>query len=290
MTQLQTPPNPAAPTPAPLLAGKFQDVAALEKAYLEIQTKMGGAKPDPPAAPPSLTIDPSKPAAAPPSSVDDVLARAGLDATTVAAQWNKDGRLTDEQYASLEKAGFPKALVDVSIAGMAMQAKAAQASMAEARKAALAVAGSEQQFANIAEWAKTNLSAEERAHFNAQVDGPNANPTTVKAAAEWLVGKYRAQFGASAGAQPATGASMSTGSFAPPAGGGGAAPFVTHQEKGAACADERFSPLDPFGNPNPKFDRNFHEQVNARLLATHRAGNLVTHPASARAGGGHPTI
>lgn len=290
MTQMQTPPavpdTPIAPlggaVPAqPLLAGKFKTPAELEKGYLELQTRLGASQPAPqqpaPNAPPSLGLSDPGPA----KTVDDILARAGLDSTMVAQQWRTQGKLTDQQYEALARQGLPRAAVDVAITGMAATAGAAKQGIENVRQDVFKLAGGEAQFGNMLAWAKANLTAEEQAFYNAQVEGPAATPIGAKAGAEWLIGKYRAAFG---GSPPAAGSPMNSPSSFAPSASSGAAPYTSHEDKARDCVDPRYSPKDQWGNANPRFDQAFHEQVNARLVATHHARTLATHPSDARTG------
>lgn len=100
----------------------------------------------------------------------EALKDAGLDITAVQAEFNKDGKLSDASFAALEKAGYPKATVEVHIEGLrAIQTLALQD--------AHATAGGEQSFKAMAAWASANLDAAAQEAFDAGVVGTKAART-----------------------------------------------------------------------------------------------------------------
>ena len=50
--------------------------------------------------------------------IKDTLAKSGIDFDALAAEYDKDGALSAENLAALEKAGYPKAVVDAYLAGL----------------------------------------------------------------------------------------------------------------------------------------------------------------------------
>lgn len=142
----QTPQDP------PKLAGKFTSQADLEKAYLELEKKLGAPQPD--ASKGELTED--KAAA--------LVQSAGLDVNAMSAHFAQNGSLSEDHYAALEKAGIPKAFVDQYIEGV-------QASANQAKESILGKVGGEEQFQAMAQWAKASLTAAELDAYNKAVDG-----------------------------------------------------------------------------------------------------------------------
>lgn len=115
-----------------LLAGKFKSVDDLVSSYKVLESKLGQGKSEDPqdeqqpqdeqkqdAPAEDETPDPYGPV------VSGAMQQAGLSADEVSDHYFKNGSLTDDHYAALEKAGFTRDLVDVYLAGV--QSKAAEA-------------------------------------------------------------------------------------------------------------------------------------------------------------------
>lgn len=142
------------PAEAPKLAGKFATPADLEKAYLELEKKMGSSNKQQ-AEPPKSEMTEDKAA--------ELVQNAGLDVNAMANHFNQNGSLTPEHYAALEKAGIPKAFVDQYIEGV-------QATVNQAKESILSKVGGEEQFQAMAQWAKATLTPAELDAYNRAVD------------------------------------------------------------------------------------------------------------------------
>lgn len=137
-------------------------VADMAKSYAELEAKQSGKPADPvkaPEATPELNEDGTP--KVPDASTE--LASKGLDLNEFSSEFTKNGALAPESYDKLEKAGYPKAIVDQYIAGQ--QALAASFE-AEVR----AVAGGSEQFDEVSTWATENLSHAEKVAYNAAID------------------------------------------------------------------------------------------------------------------------
>jgi len=187
-----TSPQPQSP-PAPeqtLLAGKFENTDELVKAYEELQKKLGAPKP--PAEPPKPAdapkpgeppkVDPTKPNVdiKPPEQAEAeqaqaVVENAGLDWAALNTEWSTEGALKDESYAKLEKAGIPRDMVDQFINGQIAAATLA-------RNEVFTVAGGEEQYGSMIQWAAQNLSAEEQKAYNNIVNGRDMAATKIAVA------------------------------------------------------------------------------------------------------------
>ena len=106
---------------------------------------------------------------------------AGVDMAALQAEVDKDGKLSDESYAKLEKAGFPKAEVDEYIAFK-------QAKADDYVKAVKGAAGSDDAFDKMVEWAAKGYTAEQAKVFNDAVN--SGNKSAAEAAVKALKSDY----------------------------------------------------------------------------------------------------
>jgi hypothetical protein len=143
-----------------LLAGKYKDVAELEKAYTELQSKMGQesteAQEDTPTEETPEVTD----------SVDEAqetVESKGIDFDGLNSEYSENGELSSETYTSLEQAGLSKEVVDSYIQGQeAIQQQQINALQSEV--------GGEAEYQSMIEWAASNLSESETEAFNATLD------------------------------------------------------------------------------------------------------------------------
>lgn len=156
------------------LPEKFKSPEDLAKAYAELETKLGK-----PAE--SQQADPN----ANPSTdqVKDELATKGLDLSEFSNEFNSKGELSAESYDKLEKAGYPRNIVDQYIDG-----QKARAALYESE--VKSVAGGEQSFSEMVEWAKANLSPTEISAYNAAID--SGDPNIAKLAVAGIFQKFSA--------------------------------------------------------------------------------------------------
>jgi hypothetical protein len=166
------------------LPEKFNSPEDLAKAYNELQQKLGGKQTE--EAPKEET---------PPSGddlnkqVDEELQSKGLDLQTFSDEFFKSGSLSQESYDALEKAGYPRNYVDQFIEG-----QRARASLYESEvKSAV---GGNNNFNEMVDWAKANLSVEEINAYNRAIDSGDMNQAKLAAA-----GMYQ-KFSASRPSEP----------------------------------------------------------------------------------------
>jgi hypothetical protein len=124
------------------------------------------------------------------------------------------GELSVDTYIELEKAGYPKTLVDNYIQGRVAQAAQVEAS-------AHALVGGEEAYQSMLTWAAENLSPNEVTAFNNAVE----DPANVEFAVRSLAARYKAE----ADVQPTN--EIRGGA----AGGNNEAPFATKEEYVQAC-------------------------------------------------------
>lgn len=151
----------------------------LAKSYSELESKQGAGK-KPEGAPEE------KPEGETEGATDAVaakeLASKGLDLNDFSQEFNQKGELSPESYEKLDKAGYPKAIVDQYIAG-----QKALASQYESE--VKAVAGGEEQFAAVVAWAAENLTEQEKIAYNKAID--SGDMAQAKLALSGVTAKYQ---------------------------------------------------------------------------------------------------
>lgn len=149
-------------------AGKV-NVAAMLKAQQDAETALRqGHKEKPP-------VEPQVDEQATAEAQDNVVA-------TASAEWQEKGELTDATFESLAKVGLSRDMVNEYIAGQ-------QAIVAVVQQSAYGVFdGQPEKYEEAAQWAATNLSDDEIAAIDVQVQ--SMNPAIVRAGAEALAKAY----------------------------------------------------------------------------------------------------
>lgn len=158
--QANQPPVAEAPTEQPSdrpewLPEKFKSVEDMAKAYSELEAKLG--------KPQEQKNTEQKPAEAQEQKVQEELQSKGLDLYEFSNEFNSNGQLSDDSYAKLEQAGYPRDIVDQFIDG-----QKARASLFESE--VKSSAGGDKGFTEMVEWAKANLSPPEINAYNAAID------------------------------------------------------------------------------------------------------------------------
>ena len=145
--------------------GDSVDVEQLAKSYAELEKKLSTSKQE--TQPPKseqLTVEQQ-----PQSQVPSI---PGVSADQ-AKQWYQElsekGQLSDEAYTTLEKAGYPRAVVDAYIRGLRAESVLQETEIASIK----AIAGGDEGFSRMAEWMKATLSDEELGEYNAAVNSGN---------------------------------------------------------------------------------------------------------------------
>jgi hypothetical protein len=137
------------------LPEKFKSPEDLAKAYSELQSKLGSQDPvDAPADSQATTPD---------AEVKDALESKGLDLNTFSEEYGQKGQLSPESYQTLEEAGYPRNIVDQYIEG-----QKARGALYESE--VKAIAGGNEQFNEMVDWARANLSPQEINAYNNAID------------------------------------------------------------------------------------------------------------------------
>ena len=125
--------------------------------------------------------------------VEAILEVAGLDMSELAAEYAKDGKLSDESYKELEKEGFPRAIVDAYIRGVE-KGNAEAVTLAEKDVAEiLGIAGGEESYQKMMQWASTSFNAEQQEAYNRAVNMGDKHIAML--AVQGMVARYEAEFG-----------------------------------------------------------------------------------------------
>lgn len=179
------------------LPEKFKSPEDMAKAYAALESKLGK---------PAEATPPADPTATPPTDqVADELATKGLDLSEFSQEFNTKGELSAGSYDALEKAGYPRNIVDQYIDG-----QKAQAALYESE--VKAVAGGDKGFAEMVDWATANLSPAEIQAYNNAIDSGDPNQ------AKLAVGGIYARFAAVRPTEPSlfngnTGSAQSSDSY-----------------------------------------------------------------------------
>lgn len=145
---------------------------------------------------------------------------AGLNMPELQAEFDRDGKLSDASYDKLVKSGIPRELVDAHIAGM-------EAIATQMVSEAYSVAGGEEAFKSMVQWAGANADPESIDAFNkAMMATPGERKQAIVA--------LRAQYEAARGSDP----KLTSGTSAQ---GSGERPFASRAEVVAAMSDHRYA-------------------------------------------------
>lgn len=178
-----TPTEPEAKTEEPesLLAGKYKTPEDLEKAYKELESKLGQQSKEEQPKEEATTEDKAeteeekeKPEYTARELYGDYIGERfeenEIDFNSMTQRWTEEGKLSDDDYKDLEGAGFQREMVDAYLSGLNYQvAKDSQLTEAEISKIK-AEYGGESEYNQLIEWAGKNLSQEEVDGFNAIIN------------------------------------------------------------------------------------------------------------------------
>lgn len=229
-----------------------KSTSELEKQFTQSRQQQAAADPKPADQTPPTITDPQTPeqkaaaeAAAKAAQVDPVAA--AQEARTAAeADMQKDGKISDESYAKLAKAGWDRATVDNYVAGQ-------RASQTLYLNSLYDSAGGKDAYAAMIKWAPSSYSQEEVQAFDAAIK--SGNPGTMKLAVAGLKARFAAEFGTSGKpVVPNNGDQNSTG-----------AGFKSQAEVTAAMRDPRWS-------KDPAYRREVTQKIQAGELAGHNLG------------------
>ncbi len=171
------------------LPAKFKTVEEFVKSHSELEKKLGqgGSKEK------TAEVQTSQPTAEERKAAEDATKKAGLDLSTVSAEYAEQGGLSEDTYAKLSEAGYPKEMVDIYIEGLTNRLNATT-------NAAYEVTGGQESYGAMIDWAIANLSDEEQDAFDRAVN--SNNKATVVMAVKGLKATMDAAVKATASEEP----------------------------------------------------------------------------------------
>jgi hypothetical protein len=195
-----------------LLAGKYRNAEELEKAYIELQQRLGRNDADDDGSGEEdveydsdeevqgdferydeegyVNFDAVKEAYG--DNLADVFQNAGIDPWAMNDHfYENDGTLTDEMYDQLNEAGFSDATIDAYLGGLRGQLgyDAAEATLSNREITNIKnIAGGDEGYAQVVQWASENLPEEDIAAFDEVIN--TANEAAVRFAVKALVSQY----------------------------------------------------------------------------------------------------
>ena len=190
-----------------LLAGKYKNAEDLEKAYIELQKKLGGeeTKEEPKAETEETTDnEPSQyledgtvnyemVSEEYGAEVSNIFKNKGIDPWEISNHFhNNNGTISDDMYKQLEGAGFSKQLVDAYLDGRSVasgykfngEVEVAQKDISRIQDSV----GGEAEYNKVIQWAGKNLPESEIASFDKVVS--TGDPNVIQLAVDGLKAKY----------------------------------------------------------------------------------------------------
>ena len=191
-----------------LLAGKYKNAEELEKAYMELQSKFGSGEEEGEAEEVEEGDEPTEGdyerydeegyvnfesvADAYGDQLADAFQENGIDPWAMNDHfYENDGTLTPEMYDQLNEAGFSDETIDAYLGGLRNQLGYDEAgeTLGDSEIADIKnIAGGEQGYADVVQWASENLPAEDIEAFDEVIN--TANEAAVRFAVKALVGQY----------------------------------------------------------------------------------------------------
>lgn len=194
-----------------LLAGKYRNAEELEKAYIELQQRLGRNDADDDSGEEDVEYDSDEEVQGDYERYDeegyvnfdavkeaygenlaDVFQNAGIDPWAMNDHfYENDGTLTDEMYDQLNEAGFSDATIDAYLGGLRSQLgyDAAESTLSDREITNIKnIAGGDEGYAQVVQWASENLPEEDIAAFDEVIN--TANQAAVRFAVKALVSQY----------------------------------------------------------------------------------------------------
>lgn len=187
-------------------ADKFQSPEELEKAYLELQQKMGEQSAEPKAEEESETEEEAKPynedgtvdykqvATDYGEELSSVFESNKIDPYQMADYfYDHDGQLSDDHYKQLEDAGFQRNVVDSYLRGLDETTQPARDLSQEEVASIKSTVGGDENYNQMIQWAGENLPNEYVQGFDSLVN--SGNVPAIQMAVAGLRGLYEANVG-----------------------------------------------------------------------------------------------
>lgn len=163
------------------LPEKFNSPEDLSKAYSELEKQFTQSRQEAKEEP-QTTEEPKVESTETPEDAKAAVENVGLDFEGMKQEYADNGKLSEETYKDLETKGIPKDMVDAYVAGQEAKAAAFTNEIYE-------IAGGEESYKEVSQWAAESLSEDEVDAFNGAVS--SGNQTLAKLAVEGLMARYK---------------------------------------------------------------------------------------------------
>lgn len=213
----------------PWLPEKFKSPEDMSKAYSELEKKLGQPTEEASEEPEQVeekAEDKEEQTEENTSEASQVLEKASEEF------WSNDGEMSEETYDALEKAGYPKHIVDSYAEGMAALAEKQQGELNSLTQG---------NYESMVEWANENLAQEELNSIQDTIAG--SDMSMAKLAVQGLYARYQNEVGAKPKLTQGAVNGVST------------MPFRSMQELARAQSDPRYK----------SGDKAYHEEIDRRL-------------------------
>jgi len=183
-----------------LLAGKYKDAEELEKAYIELQRKMGeGESSEPQSTDEPYGADQYLESGAVNyetakkdygDELADIFEASDIDPYAMNKTFMEKGTLDEVQFKDLEDAGLPRDAVEAYLRGVYSETWGNQAEVLSERDVAemMDMAGGKANYNAMTEWAAANLDPEDIKAFDEVTN--TGNKAAVRFAVKALMGQY----------------------------------------------------------------------------------------------------
>ena len=182
-----------------LLAGKYKDAEELERAYIELQKKMGeGESPEPQSEPESVSNTYNEDGSVNYTTakerygdeLGDIFEASDIDPWKMNETFMEKGTLDEVQFKDLEDAGIPRHAVESYLSGLYNSTWGGQAENLTERDVAemMDLAGGKANYNAMTEWAAANLDQEDIKAFDEVTN--TGNKAAVRFAVKALMGQY----------------------------------------------------------------------------------------------------
>lgn len=176
-----------------LLAGKFKTPEDLEQAYKELEKKLGaGTGDDTNESTEDNTggdegssnddDNSSESEVVYSEQIDKALSDADVNPKDVASEFEENGELSDNSYQALEKAGYPREMVDAYISGLQKQSQEEAGNVEAEIEQIKSDLGGEDHLNKVKQYVATQYSAEQIEEYNAALE--TGDPAKVRKAVQ----------------------------------------------------------------------------------------------------------
>jgi|TARA_R110000764_G_scaffold33426_1_gene74954 hypothetical protein len=167
------------------LPEKFKTPEDMAKSYAALEKKMSGGK-DTEQAINKAEGDETPTEIPTNDEAKEAATNAGLDFDALQTEYGADGSLSDDTYASIEKSGIPRDVVDAYIAGQ-------EALATKIRTDMFSSVGGEESYGTMMSWASNNLNNGEIEAYNTVMN--SSDPNQIQLAVRGLNAQYQADTG-----------------------------------------------------------------------------------------------